>query len=108
MYGGEGGGYCHVSQIYERQQFKVVKDDFWLECLTIFATGCLSALTLYEHSVSLWIALGSGLRLAICEGFWQNWVLLVDVSWITNGRGRKVILGYFWNDVIAAIFIVFS
>ena len=69
---------------------------------------CLSALTLYEHSVSLWIALGSGLRLAICEGFWQNWVLLVDVSWITNGRGRKVILGYFWNDVIAAIVIVFS
>ena len=68
----------------------------------------LSALTLYEHSVSFWIALGSGLRLAICEGFWQNWVLLVDVSWITNGRGRKVILGYFWNDVIAAIFIVFS
>ena len=40
MYGGEGGGYCHVSQIYERQQFEVVKGDFWLECLTIFATGC--------------------------------------------------------------------
>ena len=42
MYGGEGGGYCHVSQIYERQQFEVVKGDFWLECLTIFATGCSS------------------------------------------------------------------
>ena len=63
MYGGEGGGYCHVSQIYERQQFEVVKGDFWLECLTIFATGCspitlifknIEKQTMYPLKTTLW------------------------------------------------------
>ena len=55
MYGGEGGGYCHVSQIYERQQFEVVKGDFWLECLTIFATGCSSVAFVrrVDHSIAI-------------------------------------------------------